>query len=169
MKALIHISALIALALVMSCSKAIDENDLSLLNVIKTKKTDFTRFGDSISETISVNLNQKTPFPKESGFRSSTVKTIKNTQITLPNDAFVNKKGEIAVGYITLTVRELHKPSEMLLVDKPAMTTEGGILESYGEFYIAAFQNNEPLQLRENKVLTITTPVNNKNNPRNRV
>ena len=157
MKALNHFSALIALSLVMSCAKTATDDNMDLTDTVKTKKTDFTQFGDSLTETLTVNLTQKTP----------SVKTAKNTQITIPNNAFQNKKGEIAVGYITLIVRELHKPSEMLLADKPAMTTEGGILKSYGEYYISAFQNNEPLHLRENIALTLTTPINNKDNSGN--
>lgn len=156
MKVLSHFSALIALTFIMSCAKETDDISTDWSRITKSKKADFTSLGDSLTETLTLDLNQKTP----------SVKTAKNTRITVPNGAFQNKKGEIAVGQITLIVRELHKPSEMLLSDKPAMTTDGGILQFFGEYYLSAFQNNEPLELRNNIALTLATPIDNKSNSR---
>ena len=96
------------------------------------------------------------------------VMTTKNTLIVLPVNGFKNLKGEIISGLIQVRIREYHRPSEMLLNDKPTQSFDplsvGGILESFGEFCISASQNGEPLQLREGASVSLTMDIYNKSN-----
>lgn len=160
MKTFVVLNLLAVLIIFASCTKLSFEEAISPSFDFSTKGLiDFTRLGDSIGETFAVNISDKYP----------SVKTRNNTMISLPINGFKNRKGEGINGIIQLTIRQCRRPSEMLLCDKPTQSfdslSEGGILESFGEFFISASQNGEPLQLQEGAVVTLTTGINNKSNP----
>ena len=107
---------------------------------------DFRQLSDTLTEVFSVNTSIK----------DGQIVTRHGTTIQLPTDGFVNAKKQSVSGTIRLYVRELRRPSEMLLSDKCAQNTEGGILESFGEFcLVARTPNGEPLQLADGKVVSV--------------
>jgi hypothetical protein len=66
----------------------------------------------------------------------------------IPANAFVNSFGALVTGNITLSIKEILGVSDMVLSNKPTLTKDGKILESYGEFFVKAQQNNQNLRLR---------------------
>ena len=108
------------------------------------------------TETYTLDVSQKIAH----------VTTRKGVKLTVnPDDLRFKNGATIGNLPIKLLIKQAHKPSEMIVFDKPT-NTEGGFLESYGEFYVAAFANNQPLELRQNASIRIETPVFGKNVPR---
>jgi hypothetical protein len=84
--------------------------------------------------------------------------TLRGTKINTAKAVFVDAKGEVVKGVISLTINELHTPMDMLLADKPTnVARKNGYLESYGEFKITATHEGQPVQLRAGSSLTVET------------
>jgi len=62
--------------------------------------------------------------------------------------AFTETNGTPVTGPVAISIKEIFKASDMVLSDKPTLTTTGGVLESFGEFFVKAEQNNKRLILR---------------------
>jgi hypothetical protein len=104
------------------------------------------------------NLQKMSAFIKknETKFQNFTIDGASGGVITSSNGvkyyiqpyAFTDLSGTPATGPVAISIKEIFKASEMILSDKPTLTTTGGILESYGEFFVKAQQNNKKLIFR---------------------
>jgi hypothetical protein len=82
--------------------------------------------------------------------------TPKGTGIIFPDNAFVTLNNVPVTGDVTVEVKEILTPAEMILNNAP--TTSNGLpLESGGEFYVRVTQNNEVLKLAPGKYIQIRT------------
>lgn len=83
----------------------------------------------------------------------------KGTTYTIDPDIFVKQDGSPVTGEVTVKVREISRVSEMILADKPTVTNDGQMLESFGEFKVDAIQGTDILKLKEAAVVRITVVV----------
>ena len=83
------------------------------------------------------------------------ISTAKGTKYKIPAGAFVNASGQVVTGNVVVDIKEITKVSEMILGNKPSTTTDGGILVSYGEFFVKASQNNNQLQLKKDSTVLV--------------
>jgi hypothetical protein len=130
----------------------------SLKNAVKTSE-------NKVIDSLAVLLRSLAPKPETftlRGEKDAFFTTTKGTKINATNAVFVNEKGEVVKENITLTIQELHTPSDMLLVDKPTNTNKiNGHLESFGEFKITATHAGKPVQLQSGSRISIETEMNN--------
>ncbi len=96
------------------------------------------------SETFTLNATQY--------FK---ITTTKGTTIEFPSNGFIDDKGKAVIGDIKVTVKEIQKASEMLLADKPTLTSTGQILVSFGEMKVDVTQNGKTVLLRDTSALRV--------------
>lgn len=137
------------------------DNELKALDKSNTEKTTKKTVVDSLSTLL------KSLAPKPESFvvynqKGDVFTTSKGTKINTAKAVFVDAKGDVIKGNITLTINELHTPMDMLLADKPTNTRKkNGYLESFGEFKITATHDGEPVQLQAGSSLIVETEVAN--------
>lgn len=74
--------------------------------------------------------------------------TSKNgVKYSIPGYAFENFSGMPVTGNIKISIKEIFNISDMILSNKPTLTNKGEMLESVGEFFVKAEQNNNPVRL----------------------
>lgn len=78
-----------------------------------------------------------------------TITLSSGTKLTFPPNAFKNGSTTVT-GNVTITALDILKPSSMILGDKPTITNDGQMLESFGEIIVRANQNGNELQLNNN-------------------
>lgn len=83
------------------------------------------------------------------------ISTAKGTKYKIPGGAFVTASGQAVTGSVVVDVKEITKVSEMILGNKPSTTPDGGILVSYGEFFVKASQNNNQLLLKKDSAVLV--------------
>jgi outer membrane protein assembly factor BamB len=86
-----------------------------------------------------------------------TITTTKGTKYYLPADAFVNIDGSAVTGDVSVHVKEVLTPQEMIFNDMPTVSN-GRLLESGGEYKITAAQSSRELKLAPGKFLRIQMP-----------
>ena len=79
----------------------------------------------------------------------------KGTTYTIPATAFQTSTGVTVTGSVTVDIKEISQPSEMIFGDKPTLTRDGRMLLSYGEFFIRAAQGSQTLQLRNDSTIKV--------------
>lgn len=103
---------------------------------------------------------QSFSLPASSGGMKTTSAGMK---IYFPGNGFVTKDGAVVNGDVSVSVKEILTPYEMIFNNMP--TTAGGLpLESGGEFQINVTKNNQELKLAPGKFLRIQMPKNNSAN-----
>ncbi|MHA4811384.1 hypothetical protein ACX0G9_25005 [Flavitalea flava] len=83
----------------------------------------------------------------------------KGIKYTIPAGVFVTSAGAAVTGSVTVAVKEINSPSDMILGDKPTLTSDGRMLVSYGEFFVRVSQNNQELLLKKDSVLKVQVPA----------
>ena len=83
------------------------------------------------------------------------VSSSKGTTYTIPAGAFQTAAGAAVTGSVTVAIKEINSPSDMILGDKPTLTRDGRMLVSYGEFFIKARQNSQDLQLKKDSAIKV--------------
>jgi outer membrane protein assembly factor BamB len=86
-----------------------------------------------------------------------TITTAKGTKYYLPVNAFVHADGSAVTGDVSINVKEVLTPQEMIFNDMPTVSS-GRLLESGGEYKITAIQNSKELKLAPGKLLRIQMP-----------
>ena len=81
------------------------------------------------------------------------------TKINFPVNAFKTKAGVVVTGNVTLFVRDILNATSMILADKPTLTSDGQMLESFGEIIVKAEQNNDELVLNGSKPPSVVVPI----------
>ncbi len=79
----------------------------------------------------------------------------KGTIYTIDPNIFVKQDGTPVTGNVTVKVKEISEVSEMILGDKPTVTKDGQLLESFGEFKIDAVQGTDVLKLKTAAVVRV--------------
>ncbi|MBE2247597.1 MAG: hypothetical protein IAE67_10095 [Candidatus Competibacteraceae bacterium] len=79
-----------------------------------------------------------------------------HTLIEIPPSIFCDANGEIVQGKVAIQYRELHHPSRIFLAGIPMKWDDSSYLESGGMLEIRAYQNGEPVYIRNGKSIHIT-------------
>jgi len=90
--------------------------------------------------------------------QGGTIKHKSNSKIIIPKKAFVNKQGEDIVGDVEIRYREFHDQADIIAAGIPMAYDSAGVksqLESAGMLDIRGYQNNEPVFIKPNKVITV--------------
>ena len=78
------------------------------------------------------------------------------TEVTVPANAFVNKKGESVTGKVELSVREFHGLKDIFLSGITMQSREGDeVMKSAGMIEVRAFQGEDTLELASGKELDV--------------
>ncbi|HEX9513360.1 MAG TPA: hypothetical protein VF939_22875 [Puia sp.] len=83
----------------------------------------------------------------------------KGIKYTIPAGAFVTSGGAAVTGSVTVAVKEINSPGDMIMGDKPTLTSDGRMLVSYGEFFVKATQNNQDLLLKKDSAVKVQIPA----------
>ncbi|MBO9728099.1 MAG: hypothetical protein J7623_05620 [Chitinophaga sp.] len=103
--------------------------------------------GKMLAELFSKNAPKFEHFTID-GAAGGTITTSKGTKYNIPANAFMTANGGLVYGPVDISIKEMTNVSEMILADKPTMTSNGQLLVSFGEFFVKAAQNNQDLSLR---------------------
>ena len=87
--------------------------------------------------------------------------TSKGSSYIIPPNIFVFKDGTPVTGNVDLNIKEITTPAEMILADKPTVTKDGSILQSFGEFKVTASQKAVPVIIDARQKATINVNVRN--------
>jgi outer membrane protein assembly factor BamB len=82
----------------------------------------------------------------------------KGSRFVFSANAFVTLDGQPVTGNVTIEVKEILKPIDMILSNMPTMS-DGKPLESGGQFYIRATQNNQELKLAPGRKVEVKVNV----------
>ncbi|MFA6152576.1 MAG: hypothetical protein WC716_14730 [Chitinophagaceae bacterium] len=141
-----HLLILAIVAILPSCKKDSvdltpppDNNAAELAKVLKSKAPTFQNF------TINA----------ASG---GTITTAFGTKFKFPANIFRNPDGSITTGSVEVAVKEIQDASAMILADRPTATSDGKMLESFGEFFIAAQQGANKLNLNKDSAVMVQIP-----------
>lgn len=108
-----------------------------------TSLQDFQNKSQAASQTFTVN---------SSNFIS--VQGTKGTRFNFPPNAFVTLNNQPVTGSVSIEVKEILKPKEMILSNMPTVS-DGKPLESGGQFFIRATQNSQELKLAPGKQVQV--------------
>jgi hypothetical protein len=85
------------------------------------------------------------------------ITTSRGAKVHIPTNGFETQDGRPVTGNVTISVKEIYTPGEMILNNMPT-TASGRLLESAGEFEIKVSQNNNPLKLSAGSFIQIDIP-----------
>jgi len=129
------------------------------------KKTENTQ--NTASSTSKNQAFIQSPLPtinipyssyKTSNVKSTEISHPSGSKIKIPQNAFVNKKGEAITGEIEILYREFHDQGDIIASGIPMYYDSAGIksvFESAGMFDIRGVQNGEPVFINPTAPLTI--------------
>jgi hypothetical protein len=130
------------------------------LTVVACKKSDTPapQQNNADGETMAAFMKNNGP-----AFESFTVNadagavvtSSKGTTYTIPAGAFQTKAGASVTGNVTVSIKEISSPADMIFSNKPTLTRDGRLLASYGEFFIKAAQNSQDLQLKKDSAIKV--------------
>ncbi|MCC7301742.1 MAG: hypothetical protein IT233_03775 [Bacteroidia bacterium] len=87
--------------------------------------------------------------------------TPKGTVVTIPSNVFVTQTNGPVTGDVLVEFLDVFKKSDMLLLDMGTEWANGGALESTGEFFVRATQNNVPVILNGVNPIQVELPAFN--------
>src|SRR5258708_28043697 len=67
----------------------------------------------------------------------------KGIKYTIPAGAFVTSGGAAVTGSVTVAVKEITSPGDMIMGYKPTLTTDRRMLVSYAELFVKATHHNQ--------------------------
>ena len=79
----------------------------------------------------------------------------KGSRFSFPSNAFVTMNNQPVSGEVSIEIKEILKPQEMILSNMPTVS-DGRPLESGGQFFIRVTKNNEELKLAPGKQVQVT-------------
>ena len=97
------------------------------------------------------------PVQKFTGVASDriAVTTTKGTKVEFPPNAFITLNNLPVTGNVTIEIKEIRTPAEMVLNNMPTMSN-GLPLESGGEFFVKVTQSNQELKLAPGRYLQMS-------------
>src|SRR5690606_4963737 len=84
------------------------------------------------------------------------------TTITFPANAFVKPDGSPVSGNVSVSAKDILTAGDMILANKPTITSSGEMLESFGEIIVQASKNDTVLRMSpavQQRPATVTVPV----------
>ena len=133
---------------IMSCKKNNDASAQPSNNADGQTMTAFMQSHGPQFESFTVDATAGASFTSSKGIK-----------YTIPAGAFVTAGGIAVTGSVTVAVKEINSPSDMILGDKPTLTSDGRMLVSYGEFFVKATQNSQDLLLKQDSTVKVQIPA----------
>ncbi|WP_143305698.1 hypothetical protein [Chitinophaga vietnamensis] len=99
-------------------------------------------------ETFTINAQEDGLFRTRSG----NIYTISHNSLAMPDGSPVG-------GPVTVYVKEISTPANMIFADRQTATNTGIPLASYGEYFVRATQGGIDLQLRKDSAVKIQVPA----------
>ena len=84
-----------------------------------------------------------------------TITTSKGTKIKFPANVFLDAGNNVVSGNVKVHVKDILKPSDMILGDKPTMDAKGGFLRSFGELIVKADKNGAELGIKKDSAQVV--------------
>ncbi|GAB3419818.1 hypothetical protein [Niabella aquatica] len=140
---------------------------LSIITVSSCKKSDNPIPLSGTDDKASIQIMDAffaRHAPKDEKFTmdavaGGTITLSSGTTITFPAHAFKTAAGAVVSGSVTISARDILNASDMILADKPTLTSGGEMLESFGEIIVKAEQNNNQLVLNGAKPPSVVVPI----------
>lgn len=128
------------------------------LSIVSCKKSNETSSTKTDAQVMAEFMQKNGP--KQENFTvdaaaGGNVTTSKGTKLHIPAGAFIKNNGQPVSGSVTVSIKEILGPSDMILGDKPTLTVNGQLLISFGEFFVKAAQNNEELKLKKDSAIGV--------------
>lgn len=133
---------------IMSCKKNNDASAQQNNNNDGQTMTTFMQSHGPQYETFTIDAAAGASFTSSKGIK-----------YTVPAGAFVTSGGVAVTGSVTVAVKEINSPSDMIMGDKHTLTSDGRMLVSYGEFFVKATQNNQDLLLKKDSTVKVQVPA----------
>lgn len=143
------VSKIIAMALVTA----------TCLAACKKEKT--TTTGDnytSVQSFFSQSKVQTQSFSVNAA-NGGTITGAKGTTVTFPPNAFITFNGTPVTGNVTVQLKEVFSKKDMIYERVFPVAKGGHLLNSAGEYFLAANQNGTPLQLKDGKFFEMRLPA----------
>jgi hypothetical protein len=90
---------------------------------------------------------------------AQTIKGNNGTEINIPANAFVDRRGREVKGFVTVFLQEAITTEDIVLGNLFTKTEDNEILQSKGMINIQAFKVRNELQLKDDKSLTVSIPT----------
>jgi len=135
-----------------SCAKEQINNTVPDSTAVN-KDTVYTSIADFYSKNGVVSKNYTVNADSGGSFTTS-----KGTIVTIPANAFTDKNGNVVHGNVNIEFKDIYSKSDMLLSDKPTISSWGSPLKSGGEFFIKATSGNVAVNINANKVIAVIQP-----------
>lgn len=140
---------LIALTVLTSCNTSDDNNNTDMLDY------------DDIEGFFEANGVQSQNFTIDAS-TGGTITGENGTKVSFPPNAFVDENNSVVTGIVDIAIKEIFKPSEMILSNKPtnavSFSNENTFLLSEGETEVVASQNGTELQLNSGTIYQVSVP-----------
>ena len=130
----------------LSCKK--DNDTIIAPKEIYTSVADFYKQNGVQSQNFTVNAATGGSFT-----------TAKGTIIRVPANAFINNMGNLITGNVNIEFKDIYSKADMLLSDKPTITSWGTPLKSAGEFFITAKVNGNAIRLNGVNPIEVVQPA----------
>lgn len=133
----------------------------ALFSACKKDSVDLTKPPvDNAAELAKVLKSKAPTFQKFSVNAASggTFTTAFGTKFRFPPNVFRNPDGSVTTGSVDLGIKEIQDASGMILADRPTATSDGKMLESFGEFFIVAQQGANKLKLGVDSPVVVQIP-----------
>ncbi len=138
-----------------SCKKDIVTNKIEVVS-------DKEIIDNSFIKPVLKNINIPYKKNRVKANKNSILKYKSGTKIEIPNEAFLDKEGNIVVGDVDVYFREFRDPLDFFLSGIPMEYNLNGdvyTFESDGMFEMKAFQNNKPVFVNPSKKPKISLKI----------
>ncbi len=148
-------SAFIIITLInVSCAKEQVDNNLYETAAIN-KDTVYSSIAD-----FQIKNGLTSTHVSISATAGGTFTTSQGTIVKIPANAFIDKNGNTVSGIVDIEFKDIYLKSDMLINNKPTVTTWGTPLKSGGEFFIRATSGNVAVNLNGANPIVVVQPTN---------
>ena len=145
---------------------------IAVMTFMAACQKDVAQVGKAEYKSAAADVAQLSKLFEQQGAKTETftldadkggvIVTEKGTTFKIPANAFALNQQEV-VGDVTIRLKEIHKPADMVFGNKPTTTDRGQLLTSFGEFTIGAEQGGKPLALATGKSILASRPFKSVN------
>lgn len=129
--------------------------------LVACKKEKTSNNGDSYTSVQSFFSQTKvqTQSFTVNATNGGTITGAKGTTVTFPPNAFITFNGTSVTGNVTVQLKEVFSKKDMIYEGVFPVAKGGHLLNSAGEYFLAANQNGTPLQLKDGKFFEMRLPA----------
>lgn len=133
---------LIALAGICLAAVSCQKNDI----ILQAGSPLHVKDAENITKFFEAHARRQESFTIDAA-TGGTITTSKGTKVIFPSNMFKTPTGKTVAGSVTVKVLDVFETEDMILNNKPTITTAGEQLISYGEIKVDAMQDGNALLL----------------------